>query len=77
MVNYYRFFKRHISDNLCLFRIGVSKFVCKLVSTLFYSSSMTNLLQGGAPTLLVAIRLAKVLDKRVEGIWIEEESKNT
>lgn len=38
---------------------------------------MTNLLQGGAPTLLVAIRLAKVLDKRVEGIWIEEESKNT
>jgi len=33
MLNYYRIIKLHISDILCLFRIGVSKSVCKLVST--------------------------------------------
>ena len=36
------------------------------------NSTMTNLLQGGTPTLLVAIRIAKVLDIRVEDIWIEK-----
>ncbi|MEC2507383.1 helix-turn-helix transcriptional regulator [Bacillus cereus] len=36
------------------------------------NSTMTNLLQGGTPTLLVAIRIAKVLDMRVENIWIEK-----
>ena len=35
------------------------------------NSTMTNL-QGGTPTLLVAIRIAKVLDIRVEDIWIEK-----
>ena len=36
---------------------------------------MTNLLQGGSPTLLVAIRIAKVLDVRVEDIWIEDTKR--
>ena len=36
------------------------------------NSTMTNLSQGGTPTLLVAIRIAKVLDIRVEDIWIEK-----
>ncbi|MCT4573711.1 transcriptional regulator, partial [Bacillus thuringiensis] len=36
------------------------------------NSTMTNLLQGGSPTLLVAIRIAKVLEKKVEDIWFEE-----
>ncbi|MEC2451312.1 transcriptional regulator [Bacillus cereus] len=36
------------------------------------NSTMTNLLQVGTPTLLVAIRIAKVLDMRVENIWIEK-----
>ncbi|MGE7427095.1 helix-turn-helix transcriptional regulator [Bacillus thuringiensis] len=36
------------------------------------NSTMTNLLQGGSPTLLVAIRIAKVLEKKIEDIWFEE-----
>ncbi len=36
------------------------------------NSTMTNLLQGGSPTLLVAIRIAKILEKKVEDIWFEE-----
>ncbi|MGN4406415.1 helix-turn-helix domain-containing protein [Bacillus cereus group sp. MYBK59-1] len=39
------------------------------------NSTMTNLLQGCSPTLLVAIRIAKVLDMRVKDIWIEEEKQ--
>ncbi|MEW9595138.1 helix-turn-helix domain-containing protein [Bacillus toyonensis] len=50
-------------------------FVAKKVG--IANSTMTNLLQGGTPTLLVAIRIAKVLDMRVEDIWIEEKFKNT
>lgn len=46
-------------------------FVAKKVG--IANSTMTNLLQGGSPTLLVAIRIAKVLDMKVEDIWIEEE----
>ncbi|HDW3052473.1 TPA: helix-turn-helix transcriptional regulator [Bacillus cereus] len=41
------------------------------------NSTMTNLLQGGTPTLLVAIRIAKVLDIRVEDIWIEKNKEDT
>lgn len=41
------------------------------------NSTMTNLLQGGTPTLLVAIRMAKVLDMRVENIWIEKNKEDT
>ncbi|MGE6963995.1 helix-turn-helix transcriptional regulator [Bacillus thuringiensis] len=41
------------------------------------NSTMTNLLQGGTPTLLVAIRIAKVLDMRVEDIWIEKKTEDT
>ncbi|AGE77878.1 TPA: helix-turn-helix transcriptional regulator [Bacillus thuringiensis] len=41
------------------------------------NSTMTNLLQGGTPTLLVAIRIAKVLDMRVENIWIEKNKEDT
>lgn len=49
-------------------------FVAKKVG--IANSTMTNLLQGGSPTLLVAIRIAKVLDVRVEDIWIEDTKKN-
>ncbi|PEZ47089.1 hypothetical protein CN370_33075, partial [Bacillus cereus] len=35
LTDYSYFQRRHISDNLCLFLIGVSKFVCKFVSTFF------------------------------------------
>ncbi|BAR83177.1 transcriptional regulator, pbsX [Bacillus thuringiensis serovar tolworthi] len=41
------------------------------------NSTMTNLLQGGTPTLLVAVRIAKVLDMRVEDIWIEKNKEDT
>ncbi|MCP8970582.1 helix-turn-helix transcriptional regulator [Ectobacillus ponti] len=35
------------------------------------NSTMTALVQGGTPSLLVAIRIAKILDLRVEDIWVE------
>ncbi len=39
------------------------------------NSAMTNLLKGGLPTLPVAYRIAKVLDMRLEDIWIEDDYK--
>ncbi|MGH1047651.1 helix-turn-helix transcriptional regulator [Bacillus mycoides] len=37
------------------------------------SSTMSALVKGGLPTLPVAYRIAKVLDMRLEDIWIEKE----
>ncbi|MHA4176854.1 helix-turn-helix transcriptional regulator [Bacillus cereus] len=36
------------------------------------NSTMTNLLKGGLPTLPVAYRIARVLEMKLEDIWIEE-----
>ena len=33
---------------------------------------MTNLLKGGLPTLPVAYRIARVLEMKLEDIWVEE-----
>ncbi|KXY12789.1 helix-turn-helix transcriptional regulator [Bacillus sp. FSL K6-0067] len=62
---------KHIVDEKGL-RYG---FIAKKVG--IANSTMTNLLQGGTPTLLVAIRIAKVLDMRVEDIWIEKNKEDT
>ncbi|EJR66517.1 hypothetical protein IIO_01133 [Bacillus cereus VD115] len=37
------------------------------------SSTMSALVKGGLPTLPVAYRIAKVLDMRLEDIWIEDD----
>ncbi|PGC85728.1 helix-turn-helix transcriptional regulator [Bacillus toyonensis] len=39
------------------------------------NSAMTNLLKGGLPTLPVAYRIARVLEMRLEDIWIEEHEE--
>ena len=36
------------------------------------NSAMTNLLKGGLPTLPVAYRIARVLEMKLEDIWVEE-----
>ncbi|EPC8417500.1 MULTISPECIES: helix-turn-helix domain-containing protein [Bacillus] len=37
------------------------------------TSTMTNLIKGGLPTLPVAYRIARVLEMKLEEIWIEDE----
>ncbi|MBH0346328.1 transcriptional regulator [Bacillus thuringiensis serovar muju] len=37
------------------------------------NAAMTNLIKGGLPTLPVAARIAKELDKPIEEIWTLEE----
>ncbi|WAI27850.1 MAG: helix-turn-helix transcriptional regulator [Bacillus paranthracis] len=37
------------------------------------NSTMSALIKGGLPTLPVAYRIAKVLDMRLEDIWIEDD----
>lgn len=40
------------------------------------SSTMSALVKGGLPTLPVAYRIARVLEMRLEDIWVEEDLKN-
>ncbi|MDZ5609859.1 helix-turn-helix transcriptional regulator [Bacillus pseudomycoides] len=40
------------------------------------NSAMTNLLKGGLPSLPVAYRIARVLEMKLEDIWIEEYSED-
>lgn len=40
------------------------------------TSTMTNLVKGGLPTLPVAYRIARELGMSLEEIWVEED-KNT
>ncbi|MGI8277386.1 helix-turn-helix transcriptional regulator [Bacillus mycoides] len=37
------------------------------------NAAMTNLIKGGLPTLPVAARIAKALDRPIEEIWTIEE----
>ncbi|MGG0006789.1 helix-turn-helix transcriptional regulator [Bacillus tropicus] len=40
------------------------------------SSTMSALVKGGLPTLPVAYRIARVLEMKLEDIWIEEDLKD-
>ncbi|MES1049966.1 helix-turn-helix transcriptional regulator [Bacillus thuringiensis] len=40
------------------------------------SSTMSALVKGGLPTLPVAYRIARVLEMKLEDIWIEENLKD-
>jgi len=36
---------------------------------------MSSLVNGGSPTMIVGLRIAKFLQLRVENIWFENEEK--
>ncbi|CAM4363832.1 transcriptional regulator [Bacillus manliponensis] len=40
------------------------------------NSAMTNLIKGGFPTLPVAYKIARVLEMKLEDIWIEENHED-
>lgn len=48
-------------------------FVAKKVG--IANSTMSSLVNGGSPTMIVGLRIAKLLQLHVEDIWFEQEEK--